>query len=144
MSNLANYSPYNKTFKFVLFQNQAYHEKNKRLAKPCVRTNIRYARPSTSPFQSNPEHSPLLKEFFDSPSPLTKSLKRCDSPDPQISKSMLVPNEGLKLTKIDFEKPRRVIHKHQSFEKFRGKKVEMENRSLVKRIINTSCEVVRK
>lgn len=25
MSNPANYSPYNKTYKFILFQNQAYH-----------------------------------------------------------------------------------------------------------------------
>ena len=25
MSNLANYSPYNKTYKFIMFQNQAYH-----------------------------------------------------------------------------------------------------------------------
>lgn len=25
MSNPANYSPYNKTYKFIMFQNQAYH-----------------------------------------------------------------------------------------------------------------------
>jgi hypothetical protein len=25
MSNLANYSPYNKSYKFILLQNQAYH-----------------------------------------------------------------------------------------------------------------------
>jgi hypothetical protein len=29
MANIANYSPYNKTFKFICFQNQAYHEANK-------------------------------------------------------------------------------------------------------------------
>lgn len=44
MSNLAHYSPYNKTYKFLLFQNQAYHEKNKHNAKPCVRTNLRYSK----------------------------------------------------------------------------------------------------
>lgn len=55
MSNLANYSPYNKTYKFLLFQNQAYHERNKRTAKPCVRTNLRYANLIRS-FQ-NPEVS---------------------------------------------------------------------------------------
>ena len=54
MSNLANYSPYNKTYKFLLFQNQAYHERNKKEAKPCIRSNLRYARPSTSSFVSNP------------------------------------------------------------------------------------------
>jgi hypothetical protein len=42
MSNIANYSPHNKSFKFILFQNQAYHDANKKNVKPCVRTNIRY------------------------------------------------------------------------------------------------------
>lgn len=41
MSNLANYSPYNKTYKFICFQNQAYHEANKERVKPMVRTNLR-------------------------------------------------------------------------------------------------------
>lgn len=54
MSNLANYSPYNKTFKFLMFQNQAYHERNKRNVKPCVRTNLRYAKSLSQSFQ-NPE-----------------------------------------------------------------------------------------
>jgi len=43
MSNPANYSPYNKTYKFILFQNQAYHERNKRNVSPCVRTNLRHS-----------------------------------------------------------------------------------------------------
>ena len=54
MSNLANYSPYNKTYKFILFQNQAYHEKNKRTAKPCIRSNLRYS--SSSNNNTNPEN----------------------------------------------------------------------------------------
>lgn len=54
MSNLANYSPYNKTFKFLMFQNQAYHEKNKRTVKPCVRTNLRYAKSLNNSY-NNPE-----------------------------------------------------------------------------------------
>ena len=41
MSNLGNYSPYNKTYKFILFQNQAYHERNKCNASPMVRSNLR-------------------------------------------------------------------------------------------------------
>lgn len=43
MSNPANYSPYNKTYKFILFQNQAYHQRNKRNISPCVRTNLRHS-----------------------------------------------------------------------------------------------------
>ena len=40
--NFANYSPYNKSYRFICFQNQAYHEKNKKNASPCVKSNIRY------------------------------------------------------------------------------------------------------
>ena len=43
MSNLGNYSPYNKTYKFILFQNQAYHERNKRNASPMIRSNLRHS-----------------------------------------------------------------------------------------------------
>lgn len=50
MSNLANYSPYNKTYKYLMFQNQAYHERNKINAKPCVRTNVRYGKPKNNSF----------------------------------------------------------------------------------------------
>ena len=53
MSNLANYSPYNKTYKFIMFQNQAYHEKNKKNAMPCIRSNLRYG-PKNTPASSNP------------------------------------------------------------------------------------------
>jgi hypothetical protein len=41
MANLVPYSPYNKSFKFICFQNKAYHEANKLNMKPVVRTNIR-------------------------------------------------------------------------------------------------------
>lgn len=54
MSNLANYSPYNKTYRFILFQNQAYHERNKRNISPCVRTNMRHSLSRISP-NKNPE-----------------------------------------------------------------------------------------
>lgn len=54
MSNLANYSPYNKTYKFILFQNQAYHHKNKIHASPLVRTNLRHSISRYSPTK-NPE-----------------------------------------------------------------------------------------
>lgn len=57
MSNPANYSPYNKTYKFILYQNQAYHEKNKRNAKPCVKTNIRYRKVNEKAELFNPELS---------------------------------------------------------------------------------------
>ena len=59
MSNLANYSPYNKTYKFILFQNQAYHERNKRNISPCVRTNLKHSLSRLSPSR-NPEKPEVL------------------------------------------------------------------------------------
>jgi hypothetical protein len=58
MSNLANYSPYNKSYKFILLQNQAYHERNKRNISPCVQTNLRHSL-SRQAYRSNPEKSPV-------------------------------------------------------------------------------------
>jgi hypothetical protein len=73
MSNLANYSPYNKTYKFIVFQNQAYHEKAKRNSRPVIRTNLRYNQPSQEKMRAissqdrsnemfaNPENSNIFK-----------------------------------------------------------------------------------
>ena len=94
MSNLANYSPYNKTYKFLLFQNQAYHERNKSQAKPCIRTNLRYLRPSTSSFQLNPEQPLCLTDS--QAKPPTRSTQRCESADPSMVRSMLLPKRDLK------------------------------------------------
>ena len=138
MSNLANYSPYNKTYKFMLFQNQAYHEKNKRQAKPCVRTNLRYTRPSTSCFLSNPEENFDLRDSKGKPA--TRSTQRCDSPDQNTTRSMLM-SKNLALSQPQFDKPKRIIHKNQSFEKFQKKRIENDNKGLVKRLLNSSCEV---
>ena len=56
MSDPATYSPYNKTYKFILFQNQAYHERNKRNISPCVRSNLRHSISRNRP--TNPEVFP--------------------------------------------------------------------------------------
>ena len=42
-----------------------------------------------------------------------------------------------------FDKPKRVVHRNESFEKFRNRKIERENCELVKRLIDTNCEVIR-
>ena len=41
MSNLGNYSPFNKSYQFIHLQNSAYHHRNKQKVKPVVKTNIR-------------------------------------------------------------------------------------------------------
>ena len=141
MSNLANYSPYNKTYKFLLFQNQAYHERNKQTAKPCVKTNLRYVRPSTSQMDINPEKDAGLKDSQGKPP--TRSTQRCESADPSVTRSMMFTSRNLRSSSVMFDKPKRVVHKNESFEKFRNKRIHRENRDLVKRLIDTSCEVVR-
>lgn len=116
MSNLANYSPYNKTFKFLLFQNQAYHEKNKREAKPHVRTNLRYQKLSSSFQSENPEQNSML--FSSQGKPSTRSTQRGESADASVMQSMLRSSQLGKSQPV-IDKPKRVVHKNQSFEKFR-------------------------
>ncbi len=53
---MSHYSPYNKTYRYILFQNQAYHIKNKRNASPEVRTNLRHSMSRISPIK-DPENN---------------------------------------------------------------------------------------
>lgn len=64
MSNLGNYSPYNKTYKFILFQNQAYHERNKRNANPCIRTNLQHSLSRKNSSARNPERIDVLLNIW--------------------------------------------------------------------------------
>jgi hypothetical protein len=57
--NIANYSPYNKSYRFLCFQNKAYHEKNKKNMSPTVKTNLKYFMNSAS---TNPES--FIEVFF--------------------------------------------------------------------------------
>lgn len=41
MSNLAKYSPFNKSYQFIHLQNSAYHLRNKEKIKPRVNTNLK-------------------------------------------------------------------------------------------------------
>lgn len=56
---------------------------------------------------------------------------------------MMFTSRNLRSSSVVFDKPKRVVHKNESFEKFRNKKIQRENGDLVKRLIDTSCEVVR-
>lgn len=42
------------------------------------------------------------------------------------------------------DQPRRVVHKNESFDKFRNWKIERENGKLMKRLVGASCQVVKK
>lgn len=41
MSNLADFSPYKRSYQFMHLQNTAYHLRNKRQVKPVINTNVR-------------------------------------------------------------------------------------------------------
>lgn len=49
MSNLGRYSPVNKSYKFIAYQNQAYHLKNMFNASPEVKTNLKHSMSRHSP-----------------------------------------------------------------------------------------------
>ena len=144
MSNLANYSPYNKTYKFILFQNQAYHERNKRNISPCVRTNMRHSLSRQSP-NRNPEGLEIpsilsmsqLSQLSPGSSPRASDIFSRDS---RTSK-LFVPNKEIERAIIS--EPKRVIHKNLSYEKFRNQKISQENFSMVNRILGLDCQVVK-
>lgn len=41
MSNMAHYSPFNRSYQFIHLQNSAYHRRNKSNVKPLVNTNLK-------------------------------------------------------------------------------------------------------
>jgi hypothetical protein len=45
------------------------------------------------------------------------------------------------LDSAKIDSPKRVIHKHLSFEKFRKQRIEQDNSKMVNRILNSECEV---
>lgn len=52
MSNLACYSPFNRSYQFMHLQNSAYHFKNKQKAQPLVKTNLKRPHKSQSASKS--------------------------------------------------------------------------------------------
>jgi len=44
MSNLGNYSPFNRSFQFMHIQNTVYHLKNRLSARSLVKTNLSQSR----------------------------------------------------------------------------------------------------
>lgn len=75
MSNLADFSPYKRSYQFIHLQNSAYHLRNKKAAKPIVNTNIR-------PNNSNKYLSSLGR----SKSKISSTDYRSRSPDPKSAR----------------------------------------------------------
>jgi hypothetical protein len=136
MSNIGNYSPYNKSFKFICFQNKAYHEANKATMRPVVRTNLR-RRVSCNPEARLVSNASYIKSSQDGSdcegSPMNRSNLSVGRP--QLSMSQLS-------VKSEIHSPSRVIHKNASFEKFEKFRINHENKKLVRRLIETNCQVI--
>jgi hypothetical protein len=105
MSNLGNYSPFNKSYQFIHLQNSAYHHRNKQRAKPVVKTNIRPTNRSLSTHRNSKSRSDVKSSARYS---LTNSQMIADP----ISES------------YTFKEPKRFIHKHQSYERVRSAKID--------------------
>jgi len=41
------------------------------------------------------------------------------------------------------DSPKRIIHKHQSYEKFKSQEINKQNIELMSRIISTNCQVIK-
>lgn len=139
MSNHANYSPYNKSYKFILFQNQAYHQRNKRNISPCVRTNLRHSL-SRNSYKKNPErfdvHNKLLQLNF-------SNAKLSDYQDSQTQRSSLF-EKRKEIQNAFISEPKRIVHKNLSFEKFNQQKINQQNVEMVSRILNSECQIIQK
>ena len=124
MSNLANYSPFNRSYQFMHLQNSAYHLRNKQKAKPRVNTNLSHSLQRTQPL---PTHK------LD-PSRTGSTRARCESA--RSSPSGELANK--------LKQPHRVIHKNQAFERAKSARISHENMKIVRKIIKTDCQVIKK
>lgn len=95
MSNLGNYSPFNRSYQFMHIQNAAYHLKNRQSARSLVKTNLSLSR----------RHS--LSNTKNKMSELSQRYLEIDQYRP------LSPGKKGETNKEEFfEQPRRVIHKN--------------------------------
>jgi hypothetical protein len=48
------------------------------------------------------------------------------------------------ITNVVLDKERKVIHRHQSYEKMRDRKINIDNVEMVSRLISTQCQIIKK
>lgn len=56
---------------------------------------------------------------------------------------MLISSQSMREKDPKIKTKKLVIHKNVIFEKFREKRIERENCDLVKRLVRTSCEIIK-
>lgn len=106
-----------------------------------MRTNLRYAKSCNQSFH-NPEVN--RSDMYNVQKVEEDSENRCSSPSNSVARSMIFTSRSLRESNPLIHKPRRVVHKHESFEKFQNIKIQKDNSKLVNRIISTSCHVIKR
>ena len=56
---------------------------------------------------------------------------------------MLLSSQSLREKEPILSDKKRVIHKNESYEKFRNLRISRENSDLVQRLVRTSCEIIK-
>ena len=124
-----NYSPFNRTYKFICLQNQLAHVKNRNAVKSTGKSNISI---HNSP-DKRVGNDGLQQSSYFSNRPHHSSLSHFDD--------SIMNNRKYSFSIID---PYRVVHKNQSYD--RKKKLEQyhENERLAKKLCQVSCNVITK
>lgn len=107
-----NYSPYNRTFKFICLQNQLAHIKNKSSVKSLGKSNISL---HNSPDKYLP-CSNLKKDSYTSTKPYFNNFS-------QLEESKI----GSRKASFSFIEPYRVIHINKSYDRRKKREQLYEN-----------------
>ena len=130
MSNMAHYSPFNRSYQFIHLQNSAYHRRNKSNVKPLVNTNLRRTNASNdSKYRQLPSHS-------------QRELHHFASEDMQDRKDL--ERSPLRGFSASFNTPHKVIHRDAITERAKSARISSENMKMVQRLIDTECMVTDK
>ena len=130
MSNMAHYSPFNRSYQFIHLQNSAYHRRNKSNVKPLVNTNLKRRNASNDSKQR------------ESRSHSQTRLNRYASEDMQERKVLeRSPQRGFSAS---FNTPHKVIHRDAITERAKSARISNENMRMVQRLIDTECLITDK
>jgi hypothetical protein len=126
MSGLRSYSPFNRSYQFMHFQNSAYHKKNKLTARPLVKTNLKKSNKALSASASK-NKTAIAHRYSVSELSATENLK--------VSSKQLLG---------EYESPRRLIHRDAVVVRAQSARINRENFKMVQRLIEAECMVTDK
>lgn len=112
------YSPFNRTYTYMCFQNQLAHKKNKSAVKGLVNSNLNVKRMRSSSAKKSTQRSNMSKSRYSST---------------MMSDSFF--SQGL------LKESPRIIHKNYFYDKKIQGEIEKDNQRMKKKISQTNCRV---